>query len=303
MFETIVAVEPVNLVPEAKAALRNYGRKVVFYDDLPASEEEMIRRIGDADAALISYTSQMGRRVLEACPHLRYVGMCCSLYDERSANVDIAAARELGVTVRGVRDYGDQGVAEYAVSELVRYLHGFGEKQWKAEPSELTGLRVGVLGMGATGRIVAEALERFGAEIAYFSRRPSGPERFCRRSLEELLPWAEVLFTCLPKNTILLGKEQFERFGNHKILFNTCIGPTFDSAALTWWLSQEDNEFFCDTLGGLGQEAEALLKHPHVNCASKASGTTGQAKIRLGRKVLENMEDFFKNRTAPLPCD
>ena len=122
MFEKIVVIEPVNLVPAAKERLHDYAKEVVFYDTLPKDDQEIIQRIGDADGALISYTSRMGREAVTGCPNLRYVGMCCSLYEEKSANVDIAAAREKGITVRGVRDYGDNGVIEFVISELVRYL-------------------------------------------------------------------------------------------------------------------------------------------------------------------------------------
>ena len=58
-----------------------------------ADDDEIVRRIGDADGVLVSYTSRIGREVLERCPQVRYVGMCCSLYSEASANVDIAYAR------------------------------------------------------------------------------------------------------------------------------------------------------------------------------------------------------------------
>lgn len=126
MFQKIVAVEPVNLLPAAKERLHEFAKEVVLYDSLPADDEEIIRRVGDADAALISYTTRMGRKAVTGCPNLRYIGMCCSLYEEKSANVDIAAAREKGIVVTGVKDYGDEGVVEYVISELVRYLHGFG---------------------------------------------------------------------------------------------------------------------------------------------------------------------------------
>ena len=44
---------------------------------------------------------------------------------------------ERGITVTGIRDYGDEGVIEYVVSELVRCLHGFGQKPWKGFPGRL----------------------------------------------------------------------------------------------------------------------------------------------------------------------
>jgi lactate dehydrogenase-like 2-hydroxyacid dehydrogenase len=78
---------------------------------------------------LVSWNTQIRAGVLRASPRLAYVGMCCSLYDERSANVDIEAARDLGITVRGVRDYGDEGVVEFIFAELIGLFKGIGQHQ------------------------------------------------------------------------------------------------------------------------------------------------------------------------------
>ncbi len=136
MFNKLVAIEPVLLVPAAEEKLRDYAREVVLFADIPGDDAEIIRRIGDADAVLLRYTTRIGEAVLDACPGIRYIGLCCSLYSEESANVDIRAARARGMTVTGIRDYGDQGVVEYVISELVRYLHGYGGKRWQELPVE-----------------------------------------------------------------------------------------------------------------------------------------------------------------------
>lgn len=109
MFKKIVAIEPVNLVPKAEEELRRYAGEVKIYEDIPGDDQEIIRRIGDADSVLVSYTSRISAHVIESCPSIRYIGMCCSLYSEESANVDIACARSRGITVLGIRDYGDRG--------------------------------------------------------------------------------------------------------------------------------------------------------------------------------------------------
>ena len=126
MFEKLVAIEPVSLIPSAEEELHRYAKEVVLYRDVPGSDAEMVRRIGDADAVLLSYTSRMGKEVIAQCPDIRYIGMCCSLYSEESANVDIAYARTRGIQVLGIRDYGDRGVVEYVLHELTGLLHGFG---------------------------------------------------------------------------------------------------------------------------------------------------------------------------------
>ena len=167
MFQKLVAIEPVSLVPSAEKALYSFAGQVVMYPDVPASDDEIIARIGDADAVLLSYTSRINRYVLECCLNVKYIGMCCSLYSPESANVDIRYANERGITVTGIRDYGDEGVVEYVVSELVRCLHGFGQESWEELPREITGLKVGIVGLGKSGGMIADALKFFGAEISY----------------------------------------------------------------------------------------------------------------------------------------
>ena len=102
MFQKLVAIEPVSLIPSAEQELSRYAQQVELFTDIPADDDEIVRRIGDADAVLLSYTSRIGREVIERCPKIRYIGMCCSLYSEQSANVDIAFAREKGIRVLGL---------------------------------------------------------------------------------------------------------------------------------------------------------------------------------------------------------
>ena len=296
MFDKLVAIEPVSLIPEAEKELFQYARQVELYEDIPADDAEIIRRIGDADAVLVSYTSRISRFVLERCPKLRYVGMCCSLYSEESANVDIACARERGIVVKGIRDYGDRGVVEFAVSELVRFLHGFDRPMLYEMPAEITDLPVGIVGLGTSGGMIAQAMQFMGAKVSYFSRtrKPDWEKNgFSYLPLKELLAGSQVVFTCLNKNVILLGKEEFEALGQGKILFNTSIGPSHEIDALSEWLAGEKNYFVCDTEGALGDPSGQLLAHPRVFCAGVSVGRTRQAFVLLSRKVLDNIRAYL----------
>jgi len=301
MFNKLVAIEPISLLPAAEQKLHAYAREIVLFDDVPKDDAEIIRRCGNADAVLLSYTSHIGKNVLNACPNIRYIGMCCSLYSEASANVDIRTAREKGITVHGIRDYGDQGVVEYIISELIRYLHGFGPKQWQNLPVELSDLKVGILGFGTSGQQIATALQGLGADLYYFSRtrKPAlEAKNFKYLPLQELLPMVDVVCTCLNKNVILLHAKEFSQLGNHKILFNTSIGPSHDALALTNWLEHGGNEFFCDTAAALGDPTGKLLSNPHVNCLDRSAGRTKQAFERLSEKVLGNIEIFLSENPS-----
>lgn len=292
MFQKLVAIEPVSLIPSAEKELFNYAKEVVLFEDIPADNDEIVRRIGDADAVLLSYTSRIDKDVIERCPNIRYIGMCCSLYSEESANVDIAFARTRGIQVLGIRDYGDRGVVEYVLHELTGILHGFGLPMLHDEPVEIYGLKVGIVGLGVSGKMIADALQFLGADISYYSRtrKPEAEASgMTYKPLAQLLADSEVVFTCLNKNVLLLGADEFAQLGDHKVLFNTSIGPGFDSAALEQWLTLPGTHFFCDTRAAAGPVAEDFFARENVHCANVSAGRTKQAFVLLSQKVLANL--------------
>lgn len=292
MFRKLVAIEPVSLVPSAEKELYSFAGEVVMYNDIPADDNEVAARIGDADAVLVSYTSRINRAALGQCPDVKYIGMCCSLYSPESANVDIRYANERGITVTGIRDYGDEGVVEYVVSELVRCLHGFGQEAWSGIPREITGMKAGIVGLGKLGGMIADALKFFGAEISYFARgekEEAKAKGYRFLPLRELLSQSEMVCCCLNKNTVLLHEEEFRRLGDRKILFNTGLSPAWDEAPFIKWL-EGNNRCYCDSTGALG--GEHLLDHRNVRCMRTSTGRTRQAFDRLSEKVLANLSEY-----------
>lgn len=303
MFEKIVAIEPVGLIPSAVEELKKFGKEVIMYDDMPVNDDEIVRRIGDADAVLVSHTTQLTANAMSQSPNIKYVGMCCSLYTPESANVDISYAEANGIVVKGVRDYGDEGVVEYVISELVRCFHGFGTdnkgnpaKPWDGMAREITGLKAGIVGLGKSGGMIADALKFFGAEISYFARSEKEEAKqkgYKFMPLRQLMAHNEVIVTCLNKNTVLLYEEEFKEFGHKKILFNTGLSPAWDETPFLKWL-EGDNLCFCDTVGALGDEK--LLSHPNVRCVNVSTGRTRQAFVRLSEKVLANILEYNRGR-------
>ena len=292
-FKKLVAIEPVSLIPSAEKKLYDLAETVVMYDDIPADDREIAERVSDADAVLLSYTSRLEKAALELCPNVKYIGMCCSLYSPESANVDIRYAESRGITVTGIRDYGDEGVVEYVVSELVRLLHGFGQEAWEGMPREITGLKVGVVGLGKSGGMIADAMKFFGAEIAYFARSEkewASEKGYRFLPLKELLKESDVVFCCLNKNTVLLHEEEFKAMGDRKILFNTGLSPAWDEKPFLEWL-EKGNLCFCDTIGALG--GAHLTEHQNVRCMNVSTGRTRQAFDRLSEKVLANIERYL----------
>lgn len=295
-FKKIAVVEPVNLTADAKEQLKAYADSVQMYRDIPENDAEIIRRIGDADAVLVSFTTYIGKDVLAQAPNVKYIGMCCSLYSEESANVDIRFAREHGIQVAGVRNYGDRGVVEYVIYQLVRILHGYDYPCWAEKPLELTGLKIGIIGLGTSGGMIAEALSFMQAEVSYYSRtrKPDKEQQGIRyMELPNLLRDNEVIITCLNKNVILLHEEEFRILGDGKILMNTSIGSASDMDALKKWVSNPANILCCDSREAIGTIADEIMDRENVICMNGCSGKTLQSYQLLTKKVLENIEHFL----------
>ena len=88
--------------------------KTEYYDILP--EEELILRCRDAEAVLIN-KAQMNRRVIEALPRLRYIGLFATGYN----NVDLAAASEHGICVVNIPGYSTNAVAQHVFAFLLMH--------------------------------------------------------------------------------------------------------------------------------------------------------------------------------------
>ncbi|MGM0240050.1 NAD(P)-dependent oxidoreductase [Enterococcus sp. AZ103] len=293
-FKKMVAIEPTKLLPEWNEKLKVYATESIFYSDIPQDSQEIIRRIGDADCVMLSFSSEINQEVLEACPQIRYIGMCCSLYAPENANVDILTAEKMGITVTGVRDYGDEGVKEYVISELVRLLQGNGPAMWKNDAIELTGLKVGILGMGTLGSLLAETFRFFNSEVYYYSRTRKADleEKYDINYLElhQLLPTVDILITSLSKNTVLLKEQEFQLLENGKILFNVSLTPSHNMRAVKQWLAQPGNFVLGDTAASVG---ETITELDNVFVSNRNAGMTSLAKERLAKKVILNIEGYL----------
>ena len=286
-FNKIIAVDNLGLVKEAYEKLNDYGKEVFFYSADIKEDDKIIEIIGDSECLLVSWDTVINKKVIESCKKLKYIGMCCSLFEGKSSNVDVDAAREKGIVVIGVNSYGDN-VVEFIISELIRLIHGYGNKQWKNQEQELAGQKVGIIGMGATGSILADALKLFGAEVYYYNRSNKDCMNIEYLELDELLKTVDIISTHLPQNTFILNKEKLEMFGNNKIIINTSIGPTYVFEDMKTWLQNDGNYLITDKVGA-GNYAQELMTIENVIYIDKVCAKTIQMDMRLSHSVLENI--------------
>jgi glyoxylate reductase len=138
------------------------------------SEDDMITILAEADAAITLLQDPITRRVLESNPNLRIVSNLAVGYN----NVDVEAARELGIAVTNTPGVLTEATADLTMALILavtrRIVEGdeeirtLGRCEWeplKLLGASLQGKRLGIIGMGRIGSAVATRARAFGMEI------------------------------------------------------------------------------------------------------------------------------------------
>lgn len=299
-FRKIVQLDPCGLVsPYKEKIFELSSESPECYESIPENDTEIIRRIGDADCVLVSWNTKINSEVIKTVPSVKYIGMCCSLYDEASANVDINEARKHDIIVKGVRDYGDNGTVEFIFAELIYLMKGLGAHQWREEQTELTNKTIGIVGMGVLGKMVAQAALLFGMHVIYYSRTRKEEiekEGIEYTDLNTLLTRSDIITTHLPRNTTILTEDNIKLLKKDAIYINTSLGQPFETQPFLNWIGNNSGNYAIFDAAGYSNLAKTLRSYPNVIIMDKSSGFTTEAKGRLTKKVWENMVSFLEQR-------
>jgi phosphoglycerate dehydrogenase-like enzyme len=232
----IVLLESVH--PDALALLERADQVRVMANpieldvDLPLDEVRAVLTRGRG-----RITAEMCRRL----PNLQVVGRCGAGLD----NVDTAAARTSGVAVVHAPGRTTHAVSEHALMLMLALARrvvildaSVKRSAWDLregyEAVELRGKRLGVIGLGAIGRRIAEVGASLGMTVAYWSRA-SRDVNLPLLELDELVSTADVIQICValtPETRGLIGSDQFARMKRGVLMVNTARAQIVDHAAL-----------------------------------------------------------------------
>ncbi len=295
MKYNIAILDDIHLLPQEQEKLKKLAvESLVFPDESEVTEDELIKRTGNARAILISTDTwiYIGKSYLTACPSVKYVSICGT----STANVDLNLCRERGVTVTNVKDYGDEPTAEFIFMRLTQLTRGVGEYQWKEMPHELMGKSFGIIGLGALGKSIAHLALAYKMHVNYFTtnRKSDWEEKGLHYlELDELLMSSEIIVISTPTNVQALGKKEFELLQPNTILVQASIGNPFDKEAFYLWIAKEGNYFICDY--GVGEENYQKYKSlPRIISSKTTSGFSFETRQRLGERVIENLNKYFE---------
>jgi glycerate dehydrogenase len=216
---------------------------LVIHEQTP--QAQVAARIAGCEVVLLN-KCRITREMMAANPQLRLIALTATGVD----NVDIAAARELGIGVANLVDYCTPSVVQHVFAVLLSLTHRLPEYdrltrsgEWSRAGQfsvfpypirELRGLTLLIVGFGALGRGVARVAEVFGMQVRV-ANRPGGQREPGRQDLAELLPQADVLSLHCPLTPAtrgLIGRQELAVMKPDAVIVNTARGGLIDAAAL-----------------------------------------------------------------------
>ena len=278
------------------------------------SDQEIISRIGDAEAVITNKTP-ITADVLEACPSVRYVGVLATGYNV----VDVDAAASRGIPVCNIPSYGTDAVAQFVFALLLNICHRVqdhsdsvragdwtGSKDfcyWNYPLMELAGKTMGLIGFGRIGRATAKLAEAFGMKVVAFrgEGKKQGEGSVTLVTLDELLAASDVIsLHCplLPSTEGLINRDTIAKMKDGVILINTSRGPVVVEEDLAEAL--ESGKIRAAGLDVVSTEPikgdNPLLKQRNCFITPHIAWAPLEARTRLMDIAAENLRSFMKGK-------
>lgn len=286
--------------------------ELICYDR--TSKEECATRIADAEV-IITNKVRIDREEMEAAPQLKLICIAATGMN----NVDLEEAARRGIPVRNVAGYSTESVVQTTFAHLLNLtakLPYFDERVKSGAYShsglftdmgrsfrELSGKRMGIIGLGTIGRRVATVAEAFGMEVVYYATSGKAHDDYFRAvSLDELLTSADVISIHAPLNERtkgLIGQEELRRMKYTTILLNTGRGGIINEEDLAealneGWIAGAGLDVY--QMEPLPADSPLLaVKNPDkLSLTPHTAWASAEARARLIAGIAKNIEEQFK---------
>lgn len=249
-------------------------------------------------------------------------------------NVDLKAAKELGIGVVRVPAYSPYGVAEHTVALMLtlnRKLHRAYNRVREGNFSlegllgfELRDRTVGIVGTGKIGTIVGRILQGFGCHILAYDRYPNSEFAATGAKyvdLPELLARSDIItLHCplTPDTHHLINEKAIDSMKAGVMLVNTSRGALIDTKAAIKGLKskkigylaldvyeQEGDLFFEDLSNEVIEDDvfQRLLTFPNVLITGHQAFFTETALTNIAETTLANIRDWEQGKSCPNQID
>ena len=308
----IVLLDRVTIPSHIAIPRPNFPHEWVEYER--TSPEQTVERMQGAQIAITNKVI-FNREVMQKLPDLKLIALLATGMN----NIDLVAAKELGITVKNVTGYSVVTVPEHVISFIFNFkrsLTGWYNDQLSGKWSDskqfcyfdypitdVRGSTLGIIGKGCIGSEVGRLASALGMNVLYAEHRHATTCREGYTPFEEVLKQSDIvtLHCPLTENTQnLINKETLSLFKRGALLINTGRGPLVNELDLLEALQS-------GRLGGAAldvlvkeppskdhpliiaaQTMPNLIITPHVAWASDSAITT------MVNKVRSNIEEFYQ---------
>ena len=283
-------------------------------DDHVMAEDEILQSAGECDGLLITSADNFRADLMTRLPRsVRIVATFSVGYE----HINLAAARKRGIAVTNTPDVLSDATADIAMLLILGAARGasWGERmirenRWNSWSPiwplghDVSGRRLGILGLGRIGQALAKRAHGFDMELHYHNRRQIDPAlahgaRYHAR-LEDMLPLCDYLSinsASTPETRNLINAKTIDLLPDGAIIVNSARGDIIDDDALIAALkSGKLAAAGLDVFKGEPnidlryRELENVFLLPHLGSATR------ETRIAMGMRAADNLEDFFTGK-------
>ena len=280
-------------------------------DDKLLTKDELISNSSECDGILSSLTEKFDADIISK---LSKKVKIISNFAVGFGNIDINATKKKNIVVTNTPDVLTDATAEIAILVLLgaarRAKEGIEwakKKNWKWSADflmgkQLTGSRLGILGMGRIGRAVADRARSFGMKIHYYNRsrleKNLEKDAIYHNSLQSLLSVSDFFSINCPatkETKHIINDKTIKYFPDGAVITNSARGDMIDDDAMVEAL--KGGKIFSlglDVYNGEPNIHPRYLTLPNVFVLPHLGSSTTKTRTAMANLAASNIEEFFK---------
>ena len=275
------------------------------------SQKKLIELSDGCDGILSSLTDKLDAETINKLPDTIKI---ISNFAVGFGNIDLEAAKKRDIAVTNTPEVLTDATAEIGVLLILgacrRAAEGIdsareGGWKWSAEyliGKQLTGARLGILGMGRIGQKIAKVAKSLGMIIHYHNRSKLSVDKedgaTYHDNLKDLLSVSDVLSVCCPasKETVdMINKDTIEYLPKGAVVTNVARGDIIEDEALIDALNRR--KVYAVGLDVYKNEPNlnpGYLKHPSAFILPHLGSATKETRTAMANLAIDNIDEFFK---------
>jgi len=291
-------------------AKKTFNAELNLNDEL-YSQDKLIELSKGYDGILSSLTDKLDADTINKLPDSIKI---ISNFAVGFGNIDLEAAKNRGIAVTNTPEVLSDATAEIGILLILgacrRAAEGIdsareGGWKWSADyliGKQLTGARLGILGMGRIGQKIAKIAKSLGMVIHYHNRSKLSEDKeqgaTYHDNLKDLMSVSDVLSICCPasKETIdMINKETIEYLPKGSVVTNVARGDIVDDEAMIDAL--ERRKVYAVGLDVYKNEPNlnpGYLKHKSAFILPHLGSATKETRTAMANLAIDNIDEFFK---------